>query len=140
MGGKFNSIFTSLLRFDPAFLAALDGGEEAIRALVQKEHPDAEVYSFPFWRPSFARLLLAEAAHFNASGLTNPKPNGMNNYGLLWNHLGDRMEAMFRRVQRDFLGPVAAALFPHLGGGSLDHHHSYLVRFAHCSEFRLRSA
>merc|ERR1712146_468515 len=52
----------------------------------------------------------------------------MNNYGILWNEIG--MEEMFRVIQQRYIMPVARLLFPHVGGKSLDHHHTYLVQYS----------
>ena len=82
--------------FAPAFLAAVSQpDDEAIWQLVTREHPEAEVYSFPFLEPIFADLLLGEAANFAASGLSNPKPNG----------------APAATVRRPFTSPQPTALF-----------------------------
>jgi len=112
--------------FDQSLLAAL-GNESALRSLVRREHRDAEVYSFPFLQPAFATMLLEEARHFAASGLHNPKPNGMNNFGILWNHIG--MKPLFSRLLEAVLLPITRLLFPDIGGGSADVHHSYLVHY-----------
>ena len=122
--------------FDPAlrpewfaaeFLSAV-GDPSALGRIVTREHRNAQVYSFPFLTPRFARLLLEEAEHYAASGLPNPKPNGMNNYGILWNHIG--MEATFDAIRSRYIAPVAAHVFPHLGGATIDRQHTYLVHYS----------
>lgn len=97
-------------------------------SILRREHPNALVWSYPFLQPRFARLLLEEAAHYNASGLHHKKPNGMNNYGILWNSIG--MRKMFDVIQQRYVAPVARLLFPDVGGGSLDHQHTYLVQYS----------
>ena len=54
-----------------SFLAAAEASNWAteLRKLISKEHPDAEVYSFPFLTPTFAAMLLAESRHYAESGL-----------------------------------------------------------------------
>ena len=94
--------------FDPVLVAAAEAGPDALRQLARREHPLAEVFSFPFLSPAWAEMLLSEAEHYAASGLINPKPNGMNNYGLLWNHIG--MEPMFDLIVARFIAPLAAAV------------------------------
>lgn len=115
--------------FEPELIDALEAADDsALRRLTRREHPDAEVFSFPWLRPSFAQMLLSEADHYAASGLSNPKPNGMNNYGLLFNHIG--MEQMWQEIVRRMVAPLAQVLFPHLlGGGSLDNQHAYTVHY-----------
>ena len=112
-----------------SFLAAVEASEwtSELRSIISKEHPDAEVYSFPFLTPQFASMLLGEARHYAASGLSNPKPNGMNNYGIKWEHIG--LGGLFERIRQRYVGRVASVLFPHLGGDTLDHQHSYLVHY-----------
>ena len=54
-----------------SFLAAAEASDWAteLGKLISKEHPDAEVYSFPFLTPTFAAMLLAESRHYAESGL-----------------------------------------------------------------------
>lgn len=51
----------------------------------------------------------------------------MNNYGIKWAHIG--LGGLFERLRQRYVGRVASVLFPHLGGSSLDHEHSYLVHY-----------
>ena len=44
-----------------------------------------------------AAMLMGEAKHYAASGLSNPKPNGMNNYGIKWSHIG--LGGLFERLR-----------------------------------------
>ena len=51
----------------------------------------------------------------------------MNNYGIKWAHIG--LGGLFEQLRQRYVGRVASVLFPHLGGSSLDHEHSYLVHY-----------
>lgn len=115
---------------DAELVAAIEASDQAdrLQQLIRHEHPDAVVYSFPFLRPAFAAMLLEEAGHYAKSGLENPKPNGMNNYGLLFNHIG--LEPMFAALLHEYLLPITRLLFPHLGGASIDKQHAYTVHYS----------
>jgi len=85
------------------------------------------VFTFPLFSDEYCDALIAEAEHFQRSGLPVRRPNSMNNYGLIVNEIG--LEPMIDRLQREVMGPVAEALFPAHGGGCLDGHHAFIVQY-----------
>lgn len=110
--------------FDDHFIEAhkLSGGR--FEALVRKEDPDGHVYSFPFLKPRYAKLLVEEASHYNASGLSMLKPTAMNSYGILLGEAG--MQKMFDRIAHKFLRPLTRMLFAPVGGDSVDVHRVFV--------------
>ena len=54
-------------------------------------------------------------------------PNSMNRYGVVVNEIG--LERMIDSLQTRVLSPISEALFPSQGGGCLDGHHSFIVRY-----------
>jgi hypothetical protein len=56
------------------------------------------------------------------------RPNTMNNYGAVLDDIG--MENMLNELMTRYLNPMAAVLFPNVGGSSLDSHHGFVVEYA----------
>eukprot|EP01062_Namystynia_karyoxenos_P011196 TRINITY_DN13991_c0_g1_i2.p1 TRINITY_DN13991_c0_g1~~TRINITY_DN13991_c0_g1_i2.p1 ORF type:complete len:488 (+),score=150.41 TRINITY_DN13991_c0_g1_i2:80-1465(+) len=104
--------------------AVREGGAAAWRALAREEMQG--VYSFPLFTEDCCRALLAELDSFEGSGLPARRPNSMNRYGVIVNDIG--LEGMMTRLQREYLAPLAAALFPG-PGTQLDRHHAFAVRY-----------
>lgn len=82
--------------------------------------------------PSLGRcaLLADEADAFEATPLPRRRPNTMNNGGLICNDIG--MHGLMTHLLHAVVAPLAAAAY---GGRevfarSLDHHHSFFVRYA----------
>jgi hypothetical protein len=69
--------------------------------------------------------VLEELDCYYASELPIRRPNSMNNYGIIVNEIG--LEATISSLQRRFLEPIAAALFPRIGS-RCDSHHSFMVQ------------
>ena len=115
--------------FDPSFYDAviLCGANDkaAVRDFVQATEC-AGVYSFPMFTAAFCDGMLQELDEYSRSGLPCPRPNSMNNHGLILNGIG--LEGTFTRLQRDVLQIVSAALYPE-EGTSLDTHHTFLVQY-----------
>jgi len=86
------------------------------------EHVDG-VYSFPLFNREFCDLIIKESEDYVSSGLPQPRPNSMNNYGLVINSIG--MEALIDIVQEKILQPIASVLFP-TEGSDFSGHHSFL--------------
>ena len=59
------------------------------------------VFTFPMFTKSFCDNLMQELDLYYNCGLPCPRPNSMNNYGLILNSIG--LEAQFTRLQRDVL-------------------------------------
>lgn len=114
--------------FDPKFLEAKQradtGDAGAWRGLLQEEC--WEVYSFPLFTEAFCETLIAEMAHYEASGLPVRRPNSMNEYGLILNMIG--LEPMLDRLQTEVWQPIAQELFPAIGA-EFDRHHSFIVHY-----------
>jgi hypothetical protein len=119
--------------FHPELRAAFGGGVEsggelsvdAAKALCREEAPG--VFSFPLFSTEYAELLVAEIERFETSGLPVRRPNSMNRYGVVVNEIG--LERMIDSLQTRVLSPISEALFPSQGGGCLDGHHSFIVRY-----------
>uniref|UniRef100_UPI00398F2B24 2-oxoglutarate and iron-dependent oxygenase domain-containing protein 2 n=1 Tax=Pristiophorus japonicus TaxID=55135 RepID=UPI00398F2B24 len=57
------------------------------------------------------------------------RPNTMNNYGVLLNELGFD-ETFVTALREEYLQPIASLLYPDCGGGSLDSHKAFTVKYA----------
>lgn len=84
------------------------------------------MYSFPMFTDRFANLLLEEVTNYKSSGLPAPRPNSMNNYGLIVNDIG--LSGMMTLLQKEYLQPIARFLYP-LEGMDLTSHHSFMVQY-----------
>lgn len=63
---------------------------------------------------------MAGLQNYEASDFPKPRPNSMNNYGIVLNDMG--FEAMFDLLLEDYLKPLAGALFPDVSGGGNTHY------------------
>ena len=97
---------------------------DAVQTLVTELAPG--VYTFPFLSQDFCKVLIEESEDYAKSGLPQPRPNSMNNYGLVVNSIG--MEHLIHRMQVEILQPLSSALYP-IEGSNFDGHHSFLVRY-----------
>ncbi|XP_078193740.1 2-oxoglutarate and iron-dependent oxygenase domain-containing protein 2 isoform X5 [Callithrix jacchus] len=57
------------------------------------------------------------------------RPNTMNNYGVLLHELG-LDEPLVTPLRERFLQPLMALLYPDCGGGQLDSHRAFVVKYA----------
>ena len=106
----------------------------AARRLCEEVVPG--IWTFPLLSDVGCDALVEEMEHFQRdSGLPVRQPNSMNRYGVVLDGAG--MEAAFDRLQADILGPIAEALFPEHGGGSLDGHHAFAVQYREGAELGL---
>jgi len=116
--------------FAPPFLAAItEARTSASPAAVLRRYATEAVpgvYTFDMLSPAFCSMLLDELQHYEASDMPVVRPNSMNNYGVVLNSIG--LEQMMDVLQRDFVLPMAAALFPVEGDG-VDHHHTFMVQY-----------
>jgi hypothetical protein len=84
------------------------------------------VYSFPMFSQEFCKIFLEEVDNYDESGLPAPRPNSMNNYGIIVNLIG--MKTMVDSLQQTLLQPLAALLFPG-AGDEFNRHHAFMVRY-----------
>jgi hypothetical protein len=96
----------------------------ALKRLLKPEAPG--VYSFPMFKGTFCDLFLAELDNYYSTGLPTPRPNSMNNYGIIVNQIG--MAPMITVIQQMFLQPLAVQLFPEQAS-QFDQHHSFMVKY-----------
>ena len=73
-------------------------------------------------------MFLAELDNYYATGLPQPRPNSMNNYGIIVNQIG--MQAVITRLQTEVLLPLSELLFPAQAKGGFTGHHSFMVKCA----------
>jgi len=111
----------------PSLLAAFASGPPdaaAVHALTEQVAPG--VYAFDFFSREFCDQILCEMENYECSGLPVSRPNSMNNYGVVINSIG--MERTMDALQREYVRPLAAALFP-IEGDMIDHHHTFMVQY-----------
>ncbi|KAF3820617.1 hypothetical protein GH733_005162 [Mirounga leonina] len=77
----------------------------------------------------FCQALLEELEHFEQSDMPKGRPNTMNNYGVLLHELG-LDEQLVTPLRERFLQPLTALLYPDCGGGWLDSHRAFVVKYA----------
>ncbi|KAG8471326.1 hypothetical protein KFE25_009747 [Diacronema lutheri] len=87
----------------------------------------APVYELPVLSAHFCAALCAELRLFQASGLPQGRPNSMNRLGLLLAELG--FAPLLDELVAAYVRPLAALLFPHAGGASLDSHRAFTVQY-----------
>lgn len=86
------------------------------------------VFSFPVFTHDFCQRFVAEARHFNESDMPKARPNSMNKEGVLLEECG-YYEGLLDPLLNKYLKPIAARLYPDYGGGTLDHHRSFTVKY-----------
>lgn len=85
---------------------------------------------------SFCERLLEELDFANTQTLLNfSRPNTMNNYGIVLEELG--LSQLLDELMHKYLAPLADLVFPEWGGASLDHHHSFTIRYRHGEDLDL---
>lgn len=84
------------------------------------------VLRLPLLIPATCALLLEEVERRRASLTARRPPSSMHDHGVMLGALG--LDGVVDQL-RDRLAAELAAHFPLLGGGDLDHHHSYLVEY-----------
>ncbi|XP_048199030.1 2-oxoglutarate and iron-dependent oxygenase domain-containing protein 2 isoform X2 [Perognathus longimembris pacificus] len=119
----------------PEFLAASEysasPGADLQGLLQQLETVSEEkrIYRVPVFTASFCQALLEELEHFEQSDMPKGRPNTMNNYGVLMSELG-LDQPLVTPLREHFLQPLMALLFPECGGGCLDSHRAFVVKYA----------
>ncbi|KAM4808619.1 2-oxoglutarate and iron-dependent oxygenase domain-containing protein 2 [Rhinophrynus dorsalis] len=91
--------------------------------------PGKRIYRLPVFAPDFCRDLLEELENFERSDLPKGRPNTMNNYGVLLNELGFD-DTFISPLREQYLQPLASLLYPDWGGGYLDSHKAFVVKYA----------
>ncbi|XP_074493144.1 2-oxoglutarate and iron-dependent oxygenase domain-containing protein 2 isoform X1 [Sebastes fasciatus] len=88
----------------------------------------ARAYRFPVFERSFCEQLVEELEHFEQSSAPKGRPNTMNHYGILLNELGFD-EGFITPLRRLYLRPLTSLLYPDCGGGCLDSHKAFVVKY-----------
>ncbi|XP_077015811.1 2-oxoglutarate and iron-dependent oxygenase domain-containing protein 2 isoform X2 [Tamandua tetradactyla] len=97
----------------PEFLAAAEysaspGADlQGLFQWLETVSEEKRVFRVPVFTGPFCRALLEELEHFEHSDMPKGRPNTMNNYG-----------------------PLTALLYPDCGGGQLDSHRAFVVKYA----------
>ncbi|XP_048744783.2 2-oxoglutarate and iron-dependent oxygenase domain-containing protein 2-like [Ostrea edulis] len=86
------------------------------------------VYTFPFFTSEFCHLFVDEMEHFEANDCPKGRPNTMNKYGVLLNEIGFD-ENFLTPLRENYLTPLTSVLFPDWGGGNLDSHKAFVVKY-----------
>ncbi|XP_019589460.2 2-oxoglutarate and iron-dependent oxygenase domain-containing protein 2 isoform X2 [Rhinolophus sinicus] len=119
----------------PEFLAAaeystLPGADlEGLLQRLETVSEEQRIYRLPVFTPPFCQALLEELEHFEQSDMPKGRPNTMNNYGVLLHELG-LDEPLVTPLRERFLQPLMALLYPDCGGGGLDSHRAFVVKYA----------
>uniref|UniRef100_A0A8C3WXY2 2-oxoglutarate and iron dependent oxygenase domain containing 2 n=1 Tax=Catagonus wagneri TaxID=51154 RepID=A0A8C3WXY2_9CETA len=117
------------------FLAAVEYSTSSgadLKGLLQRLETVSEekrIYRLPVFTASFCQALLQELEHFEQSDLPKGRPNTMNNYGVLLHELG-LDQPLATPLRERFLQPLTALLYPDCGGGWLDSHRAFVVKYA----------
>ncbi|XP_025257475.1 2-oxoglutarate and iron-dependent oxygenase domain-containing protein 2 isoform X1 [Theropithecus gelada] len=90
---------------------------------------EKRIYRVPVFTAPFCQALLEELEHFEQSDMPKGRPNTMNNYGVLLHELG-LDEPLMTPLRERFLQPLMALLYPDCGGGRLDSHRAFVVKYA----------
>ncbi|DAA20669.1 2-oxoglutarate and iron-dependent oxygenase domain-containing protein 2 isoform X1 [Bos indicus] len=119
----------------PEFLAAAEYSASSgadLKGLLQRLETVSEekrIYRLPVFTAPFCQALLEELEHFEQSDMPKGRPNTMNNYGVLLHELG-LDEPLVTPLRERFLQPLMALLYPDCGGGWLDSHRAFVVKYA----------
>ncbi|XP_033076130.1 2-oxoglutarate and iron-dependent oxygenase domain-containing protein 2 isoform X1 [Trachypithecus francoisi] len=119
----------------PEFLAVAEYSVSPgadLKGLLQRLETVSEekrIYRVPVFTAPFCQALLEELEHFEQSDMPKGRPNTMNNYGVLLHELG-LDEPLMTPLRERFLQPVMALLYPDCGGGQLDSHRAFVVKYA----------
>jgi hypothetical protein len=82
----------------------------------------SDIFVLPMFTVEFCALLLKELSHFGTiCGKVKGQPNSMNKHGVLFDEIG-MTEGFTNPLVAHLIQPLAAVLFPHDGGGTLDNH------------------
>ncbi|XP_062943059.1 2-oxoglutarate and iron-dependent oxygenase domain-containing protein 2 isoform X1 [Cynocephalus volans] len=129
----YNSLQDAALA--PKFLAAAEystfpGADlEGLLQRLETVSEEKRIYRVPVFTAPFCQALLEELEHFEQSDMPKGRPNTMNNYGVLLHELG-LDEPLVTPLRERFLQPLMALLYPDCGGGCLDSHRAFVVKYA----------
>ncbi|XP_061586483.1 2-oxoglutarate and iron-dependent oxygenase domain-containing protein 2 [Cololabis saira] len=104
-----------------------DATEEGVSELLEEEAA-LRVYRLPVFEKSFCDELVEELEHFEQSPAPKGRPNTMNNYGILLNELGFD-EGFITPLREQYLQVLTSRLYPDCGGGVLDSHKAFVVKY-----------
>ncbi|XP_061458518.1 2-oxoglutarate and iron-dependent oxygenase domain-containing protein 2 isoform X2 [Rhineura floridana] len=90
---------------------------------------DKRIYRLPIFSKEFCHAFIEELENFEQSEMPKGRPNSMNNYGVLLNELG-LDETFITPLREKYLQPLTALLYPDCGGGHLDSHKAFVVKYA----------
>ncbi|KAK3599067.1 hypothetical protein CHS0354_024393 [Potamilus streckersoni] len=85
------------------------------------------VYAFPVFTDSFCRKLIEELAHFEESDCPKGRSNTMNHYGLSMDEVG--FNDFITTLRVEYMQHITRLLFPEWGGGNLDSHKAFIVKY-----------
>lgn len=114
----------------PGAASALRGATTDLATQAREAAPG--VYSFPLLTPACCARLREELhrrerfAHVTGQALQ--RPNSMNRDGLLLEDVG--FEGLLDDLLDRVASPLGRALFAHVGGDALDHHHGFTVEYS----------
>ena len=114
---------------DPALAVALRDGGESLGDLLDPVATD--VYRLPMvdpdWASALGRAVADLEARARSTGRPVRSPNSMHSYGVLAADLG--LDPLIARLVHEVVRPLAATVFPEVGGAGLDHHHGFVVHY-----------
>eukprot|EP00029_Vermamoeba_vermiformis_P011545 TRINITY_DN6369_c0_g1_i1.p1 TRINITY_DN6369_c0_g1~~TRINITY_DN6369_c0_g1_i1.p1 ORF type:complete len:449 (-),score=136.63 TRINITY_DN6369_c0_g1_i1:32-1345(-) len=114
--------------FDADFIRALHSNSvEDLRKLMKEVCPG--VFEFVLFTPQFCQELLTETDNYKQSGGPIQRPNSMNNYGLIFDHMSGAFRDMMHLLMVRYIRPLATALFPEVQGSQLNQHHAFMVEY-----------
>jgi len=99
--------------------------KQELAALLTEVHPG--IFTVRMFSEEYCELLVEEMNNFEESGLPLQRPNSMNNYGVILNHIG--FKDLMYRILHDCISPFASFLYQDYGGATLDRHHSFTVKY-----------
>ncbi|XP_020825818.1 2-oxoglutarate and iron-dependent oxygenase domain-containing protein 2 isoform X1 [Phascolarctos cinereus] len=118
------SEFRSVVQYCETLDANLPGLLKRIETLSDEKR----IYRLPVFTLDFCRMLLKELEHFEKSDMPKGRPNTMNNHGILLYELG-LDEPLVTPLREQYLQPLTALLYPDCGGGQLDSHRAFVVKY-----------
>lgn len=116
--------FLSIAKYSASPGADLQGLLHRLQTVSEKKR----IYRVPVFTAPFCQALLEELEHFEQSDMPKGRPNTMNNYGVLLHELG-LDEPLVTPLRERFLQPLMALLYPDCGGGQLDSHRAFVVKY-----------
>jgi hypothetical protein len=103
---------------------------EALLAALAPEVIGEGIFRFQLLAPAFCAAVAAEVAGFEASALPRRRVNSMNRGGAVLSDFG--MEPLMTELTRRLVAPLTGKLYAaEPFGGSIDHHHSFVVVYRH---------